>query len=117
MHKTLQHSQTTGSLDQITSVIIPIFKRYDIIKAFVFGSFATGNVSKRSDLDIMLIMKTDKRFLDRYDGIYREITDVIEHRSVDLLIYTPAEFDRMQDEPFMRRAVKEGVLIYERNEK
>ena len=75
-----------------------------------------GNVSKRSDLDLMLIMETDKRFLDRYDGIYREITDVIEHRSVDLLIYTPGEFRKMQDEPFMRRAVKEGVVIYGRNE-
>jgi predicted nucleotidyltransferase len=93
-------------------VIIPICKRYAIIKAIVFGSFAVGDVSKRSDLDLMLIMQTDKRFLDRYDGIYKDITDVVEHRSVDLLIYTPAEFDNMQDEPFMRRVVKEGVVIY-----
>ncbi|MFA6222197.1 MAG: nucleotidyltransferase domain-containing protein [Desulfomonilaceae bacterium] len=105
-------SQPTGSLDRITSVIIPICKRYAIIKAIVFGSFAVGDVSKRSDLDLMLIMQTDKRFLDRYDGIYKDITDVVEHRSVDLLIYTPAEFDNMQDEPFMRRVVKEGVVIY-----
>ena len=112
MNKTLKRSQPTGFLDQITSAIIPICQRYDIIKAIVFGSFAVGDVSKRSDLDLMLIMQTDKRFLDRYDGIYKEITDVVEHRTVDLLIYTPAEFDNMQDEPFMRRVVREGVVIY-----
>jgi uncharacterized protein len=105
-------SQPTGSLERIASVIRPICKRYAIIKAIFFGSFAVGDISKRSDLDLMLIMQTDKRFLDRYDGIYKEITDVVEHRSVDLLIYTPAEFDNMQDEPFMRRVVREGVVIY-----
>jgi uncharacterized protein len=99
-------------LDEITQAISPILERYAIVKAIVFGSFAVGDASKRSDLDLMLIMETDKRFLDRYDGIYGELTDVIKHRSVDLLIYTPEEFYRMQDEPFMRRAVKEGVLIY-----
>lgn len=116
MNKALKRLQPARSLDQITSLIIPICKRYDIIKAIVFGSFAVGDVSKRSDLDLMLIMETDKRFLDRYDGIYREIADAIEHRSVDLLIYTPGEFQKMQDEPFMRQAVKEGVVIYGRNE-
>ena len=112
MNKAFKLLQPASSLDQITSVIIPICQRYAIIKAIVFGSFAVGDVSKRSDLDLMLIMQTDKRFLDRYDGIYKDITDVVEHRSVDLLIYTPAEFDNMQDEPFMRRVVREGVVIY-----
>ena len=116
MTKALKHLQPARSLDQITSVIIPICQRYAIIKAIVFGSFAVGDISKRSDLDLMLIMETDKRFLDRYDGIYREITDAVKHRAVDLLIYTPGEFQKMQDEPFMRRAVEEGVVFYGRNE-
>ncbi len=116
MTKALKHLQPARSLDQITSVIIPICQRYAIIKAIVFGSFAVGDISKRSDLDLMLIVETDKRFLDRYDGIYREITDAVKHRAVDLLIYTPGEFQKMQDEPFMRRAVEEGVVFYGRNE-
>ena len=116
MNKALKQLQPVRSLDQITSVIIPICQRYAIIKAIVFGSFAVGDISKRSDLDLMLVMETDKRFLDRYDGIYQEITDAIKHRSVDLLIYTPGEFQKMQDEPFMRRAVQEGVVFYGRNE-
>jgi uncharacterized protein len=118
--KTAQKSsgrfQATESLDQITLAIAPICQKYAIIKAIIFGSFAAGDVSKRSDLDLMLIMETDKRFLDRYNGIYKEISDVIKHRAVDLLIYTPDEFQKMQDEPFMRRAVKESVVIYGRNE-
>lgn len=116
MNKALKHLEPARYLDQITSLIIPICQRYAIIKAIVFGSFAVGDVSKHSDLDLMLIMETDKRFLDRYDGIYREITDAIKHRAVDLLIYTPGEFHKMQDEPFMRRAIKEGVVFYGRNE-
>lgn len=116
MNKAFKLLQPASSLDQITSVIITICQRYAIIKAIVFGSFAVGDISKRSDLDLILIMETDKRFLDRYDGIYPEITDAIKHRAVDLLIYTPGEFQKMQDEPFMRRAVNQGVVFYGRNE-
>jgi predicted nucleotidyltransferase len=39
----------------------PIFKHFKTQKAIVFGSFARGEPSTRSDLDLILIQNIDKR--------------------------------------------------------
>ncbi|HJD30711.1 MAG TPA: nucleotidyltransferase domain-containing protein, partial [Candidatus Eisenbergiella stercorigallinarum] len=38
----------------LKSVIIPIFKRYDISRAVLFGSVAKGTATKKSDLDFLV---------------------------------------------------------------
>ncbi len=101
------------SLENLANSLRAIFEKHGILKAMVFGSFARGEPSRRSDLDIIVVQQTRKRFLDRYDGIFAEITDAIPERSVDLLIYTPEELERMSHGPFIGRALKEGVVIYE----
>jgi predicted nucleotidyltransferase len=100
-------------LENLAHSLRTIFEKHRVLKAVVFGSFARGEPSRRSDLDILVVQRTDKRFLDRYDGIFGAITDAVRGRSVDLLIYTPEELERMSDGPFISRALKEGVVIYE----
>ena len=83
------------------------------MKALVFGSVARGEPSRRSDLDLIIVQETDKRFLDRYDGIFADIMSAVPGRDVDLLIYTADELAKMRDRPFIRDALNEGVVIYE----
>jgi len=101
------------SLENLADRLRAIFEKHGILKAMVFGSFARGEPSRRSDLDFLVVQHTQKRFLDRYDGIFAEITDMIPGRGVDLLIYTPEELERMSHGPFVGRALKERVVIYE----
>ena len=54
-----------SELQLISEKLLPIFKRYNIQKAIVFGSFARGEATRRSDLDLILVQETGKRFLDR----------------------------------------------------
>ena len=80
--------------------------------AIVFGSVARGDADEWSDLDLLIIADTPRPFLDRYrdfEGIY----DVWPR--LDLLIYTPEEFARMQAEgrPFLEHALSEGVVVHE----
>jgi predicted nucleotidyltransferase len=70
----------------------PVFERYGILKAIAFGSIARGEPSRRSDLDLFVVQDTDRRFLDRYEGILNDITDIVTDRDVDLLIYTPTSW-------------------------
>ena len=100
-------------LENLAHSLREIFEKYGVLKAVVFGSFARGEPSRRSDLDILVVQKTDKRFLDRYDGIFGAITDAVHGRAVDLLIYTPEELEKMSDGPFVAQALREGVVIYE----
>ena len=62
-------------------------------------------------------METDKRFLDRYEGILAELTRAVSAPGVDLLIYTPEELEAIRDRPFIRRALAEGIVIYKSEEK
>jgi hypothetical protein len=33
--------------------------------------------------------------------------------AVEMFVYTPAEFVGMADRPFMRRVLREGIVLYE----
>ncbi len=91
----------------------PIFEKHKVLRAILFGSLARGEASRRSDVDLIIIQETDKRFLDRYNEILMEISQAVPGRDVDLLIYTPEELERMADRPFIARALREGKVLYE----
>ena len=91
----------------------PIFEKHRVLKAVVFGSLARGDISRRSDVDLIVIRDTEERFLDRYGDLGREIVQAVPERDVDLLIYTPQELVQMADRSFIATALREGRIIYE----
>ena len=101
---------------EVIHILRPILQKYRVQRAILFGSMATGDASRRSDVDLILIMETDKRFIDRYQGILQELTLAIPGKSVDLLIYTPDEIEAIKDRSFIRRILAEGIVIYESTE-
>ena len=81
-------------------------------KAYLFGSFGKGTQTRKSDLDLMIITETDKRFFDRYDD-YEKIQQIFFERSVDMLIYTSEELSNISHRVFIKRILEEGEIIYE----
>lgn len=82
-------------------------------KAILFGSSARGMDTRKSDLDLLIVHDTSKRFFDRFDD-FDEIYDVVKGRAVDLLIYTPEELQAISCRPFIKHILEEGRTIYER---
>ena len=81
----------------------------------LFGSLATGEIEEWSDLDLVIIKETEQRFLERT----REVLALLCPRvGVDLLVYTPVEFERLlRENPFIRQEILEkGILLYEQPE-
>jgi predicted nucleotidyltransferase len=101
------------TLDEIRRCLAPVFRRHGVLKAIVFGSVARGEPSPRSDLDLILIQRTEKRFLDRYEGLETDLHEAFPHAVIEALIYTPEEMERMQERKFIARALQEGKVIYE----
>lgn len=91
----------------------PTFEKHRVLRAVVFGSFGRGDVSRRSDLDLIVVQDTQKPFLDRYDELLQDIAQAVPGRDVDLLIYTPQELAHMADRPLIATALREGKIIYE----
>ena len=101
----------TISLGTLKRRLVPALKKIHARKAMVFGSFARGTQDMRSDLDMIVVMDTDKRFFRRYDDL-DELYARLKGIAVDILVYTPDELERMSSRPFVRRALREGKLIY-----
>jgi uncharacterized protein len=91
----------------------PFLEARAVRRAIVFGSYARGTQTKHSDLDLALIMDTDKRFLERSDGV-SGIEDLVPGVPMELLIYARGELEAIAHRPFIRSLLTEGVVIYER---
>jgi predicted nucleotidyltransferase len=99
------------SIDKIKKKLIVFKKNQAILKVILFGSYAKGDESKKSDLDFAVIMDTKKRFFDRYDDC-DEFYDTF-NEAMDLLPYTQEEFDNISHRSFIQSIIKEGVVVYE----
>lgn len=99
-------------LEELKIELAPLFRELGVSKAILFGSISRGTGTKRSDIDILVVRETDERFFDRYQA-FEKIHSHLKGRSVDLLIYTPMELDRIGHRPFIKRILAEGQTIYE----
>ena len=55
------------------------------------------------------MVETDEPFVERLARFYRELDAGV---ALDLLVYTPEEFERMRERPFVRRILEEGRVLH-----
>lgn len=85
-------------------------------KIILIGSYAYGNPTKESDLDILVIMHTNLPRYKRSIPIYRALAGLLIPK--DIVVYTPAEIEEWEDVPqaFITTAIKKGRVIYEKKQ-
>ncbi len=96
-------------LDELKRCLAPHVGRAR--KVIAFGSVARGDADEWSDLDLIIVAETSRPFLERFkdfSGLYNVWP------RLDLLIYTPVEFERMiaEGNPLVLDAIREGVVLH-----
>ncbi|MCL8208871.1 MAG: nucleotidyltransferase domain-containing protein [Actinomycetia bacterium] len=94
--------------------IAEAFARAGAHRVILFGSVACGTASPTSDIDLVVITPAvaGRPFPGRGAEV---LLDVKPTASVDLLVYTPEEWEQVRRRPFVRREVCEkGMILYER---
>jgi uncharacterized protein len=83
-------------------------------RAVVFGSYARGEADGYSDLDLVVVLPTALPFLDR-GRLLPELFDAVPV-GIDLLIYTPEEYEEGRRRGFgiFAEMADHGVTIYPR---
>jgi len=81
-------------------------------RLILFGSYARGRADLLTDLDLVVIQKSELDFLARMVELHRQIGPLPV--DADILVYTPEEWEIVQDMPLGRRVVQEGKVLYER---
>jgi predicted nucleotidyltransferase len=110
----VQGGAATMSFDELRARIVRYLERTDVEKAIVFGSWARGQQDGMSDLDLVLVERTDRPFVERglaHLELFRMGV------GVDLIVYTPDEYRRLLEEgrPFVEQIESEGVVIHARS--
>lgn len=83
-------------------------------KIILFGSYAYGKPGLNSDVDLLIIMKTHKRWPERL----RAVDSIFPERpiSMDFIIRTPSEIKKRLTSyfcPFTREIIRNGRVLYE----
>ncbi len=75
----------TLTLPEIKSTVVPILKRYNARKAALFGSFARGEATTSSDVDILVDLPSNTSMFILID-LKTELEEKLD-RPVDLVTY------------------------------
>jgi predicted nucleotidyltransferase len=100
-----------GELHRMADILI---KQYAPEKLILFGSVAQGTIHEWSDLDLVVIKKTDKPLLERTEEVLRLVRPKV---GLDVLVYTPDEFDSLVNERrvfVLDEIIYKGAVAYER---
>lgn len=83
----------------------PLLATNGAVAAWVFGSHATGSAGPESDIDVIVVAPSELPFVERPKDYLPAM--LVASRGVDLLVYTPEEFERLRAEerPFLMRAL------------
>jgi predicted nucleotidyltransferase len=84
-------------------------------KIILFGSYAYGNPTPDSDVDLLVVMKTRAKPADRYVAV----SNLLYPREfpVDIIVKTPREIEaesKKRGNFFMREILTKGKVLYER---
>ena len=84
-----------------------------VSKVIVFGSVATGEIHEWSDIDLVVVQETSLPFLERIRVLLQRLEPRV---GVDLLVYTPEEFERLcRERSFFRDEIlSKGKTLYEK---
>lgn len=98
----------------LSRVVQRITSAVDPERIVLFGSQAEGTAGEGSDLDILVVMKSDLPRARRAAVVYKALAGLLIPK--DVVVYTPEEVEAWKDVPeaFVTTALRRGRVLYER---
>ena len=99
--------------EECERIVRVIVRKVQPERVLLCGSLARGEVTATSDIDLVLVARSEKPLLDRLGDLYLLTRPRI---AADLFWYTPEEWERLsQQDPFVRSELVSGAkVLYER---
>ena len=98
----------------ITEIVDRILKGYKPKKVILFGSYAYGEPTEDSDIDLLIIKNTDKRPIDRWIEVKRLLRDITRTVPIAPLVYTEKEIEQRMaiKDFFIEEILEKGDVLY-----
>jgi hypothetical protein len=101
------------TIEEIKRRILPVARKYELSAVYLFGSYARGEATANSDVDLLVDLRgSTVRGMD-LGGLYNDLTDALE-KELDLVTVASLEYPtQRRGQLHFREAVKrERVMIY-----
>ena len=107
---------TLATISERVNRIVEDMQRFQPEKIILFGSAARGDADEKSDLDIVVIAPTEKKFIQRLKEAVLAVT-LPDTEQVDIFVYTPEEWENMRknENSFYESVMRDGKVVYERS--
>ncbi len=98
---------------QLRTIGKKIKQEYRAERVILFGSYARGDATEDSDVDLLVVARTKERFFERIATVRRLIRDLRKGLPVSPIVLTPGELEkrRQAGDPFVREILETGVSL------
>ena len=107
----VHRTRLQAELERIVRVLV---EQYDPECVILYGSFAHGDIHEWSDLDLCVIKRTEKRFIERLEEVGLL---TLPRVGCQILVYTPEELEAVKQQGhyfFVDEILGKGKVLYER---
>lgn len=106
--------KSTGEIfDRIKAISERLKKEYHAQRVILFGSYARGEATKDSDVDIFIIAPIKERFFERGAGVRRVVRDLYHGIPLSPIVLTKEEVEERlkRGDQFIEQILQEGVEL------
>lgn len=93
-----------------------IIENYNPEMIILFGSYASGEPSPESDVDLLIVVETTRSTLE----LSSEISQKLRHNfPIDIIVRTPQEISKRikHGDFFIQNVMEKGKVLYERTDR
>lgn len=100
-------------MERLKAISERLKKEYGAQRVILFGSYARGEATEDSDVDILVVAPTGERFFERLATVKRLIRDLRKGLAVAPIVLTEEELDNrlVKGDQFLQEIVKTGVSL------
>jgi predicted nucleotidyltransferase len=86
-------------------------------KIILFGSYANGNPTEDSDIDLFILKDTEEKFLKRWTKVHSILSTLHPGVALDTVILNPKELEKrlFVGDHFIQDIINNGEVLYAAN--
>jgi len=102
-----------NKLDRLRKIAETLRKDYRAEKVMLYGSYARGEATDDSDIDILVIAPTTERMIERMTSVSRIVRTLRNGLPISPIVLTPEELRRRLDmqDAFFQTIMEDGIVL------
>ena len=111
------------TFEEIKLIVKPIFEKYKIEKAYLFGSYARKEATEKSDIDIMIVKENSNiitllnlaEFEEELEKALNKKIDIIIEETYTKEIISENKYGKLAKELFYKQIINDRRILYDKS--